>query len=92
MTRGQLVSDDFVSLPAFTAYASLLSDGTASDWLSLATQPLPAATSNARDTRARSRSNYGRPLADIEADLLGIADPAPKASDALGRRKTGGTA
>jgi hypothetical protein len=92
MTRGQLVSDDFMSLPAFSAYASLLTQGTPSDWFSLTTRPMPEKTSSAQDIRARSRTSYGRPLADIEADLLGIADAPAPGTDRIGRMPRNGGA
>jgi hypothetical protein len=86
-TRGQLTADDFMSLPAFSAYATLLTRGTPSDWMSLTTRPTPPVTSDPAAIRARSRASYGRPLAEVEADLLGIADAPAAPGDDLGRAR-----
>lgn len=91
----RLEAADFQALPAFQAYAQLLSGNQATPWCSVATLPLPP-RSTARQgalARDRSRTRYGQPLASIEADLAGlVADAsgvAPADSDAerLGRRR-----
>lgn len=91
-TRGQLHADDFQSLPAFQAYASLLAGGTTSDWMSVTTRPMPAPTTRADTVRAASRGRYGRPRAEIDAELLGMTEPTTGRSDGLGRAPRTGDA
>ena len=88
LTHGDLTPEDFERLPAFQAYASLLVDNTSSRWLSLSTRPLGPPTSNPAALRARSRAQWGRPLDEIEAELLALTErPTRQAggSDAIGR-------
>ena len=94
-SSGQLEAADFQALPAFQAYAQLLSGNQAAPWCSLATTPLPPTTRLRGEALARDRSRvrYGQPLATIEADLAALVAGAPgaraSASDAepLGRRR-----
>ena len=90
-TRGELTHEDFQSLPAFQAYASLLVDGTTAPWLSLSTQPLPRPTRPSADVRNRSRDLYGQPLDEVEADLLSLIDNRTKSDDPIGRVPKGGS-
>jgi len=87
LTRGELVHDDFELLPAFHAYASLLVDGSPAPWCSLTTEPLPHATANPADLRARSRQQWGRSLDEVEAELLALVDRPSRGRDGdqLGR-------
>ena len=72
-TGGALTARDFQELPAFNAYASLLVGGNRAPWCSLATKPLPARAQDAAVIRASSRERYGRPIAEVEAELLDAA-------------------
>jgi hypothetical protein len=77
MARGSdLAPQDFTSLPAFQAYASLLSSNTPTPYASLSTQPLPEPTGQTADIRRRSRERYGRPLSDVEAVWAELAGQA----------------
>ena len=90
MARGtELEPDDFTALPAFQAYASVLAEGSPMAYGSLATRPLPPVSSDAADIRAGSRTRYGRPLSDIEADLAELAGGANTAAESLGRQPRG---
>lgn len=84
-TRGRLTSEDFESLPAFAAYASLLSRNQMGDWVSLTTDPLPPALRAAEAVRARSRTRYGQPLDEVEADLLNLVEPPKSSRETFGR-------
>lgn len=88
MTQGQLQAEDFESLRAFTAYASLLSANTTGPWVSLTSLPAIAPLRDPALVRARSRATYGQALSDIEADLLALTEPAAASSDEpLGRSR-----
>ena len=89
--RGELVADDFELLPAFHAYASLLVDGSPAPWTSLTTRPFTEAVRDPDIVRTQSRSSYGVPLSDIEAELMALADTSSSAGDQLGRSRRGGT-
>lgn len=72
-TNDLLSPRDFQELPAHTVYASLLAGGDRAPWATLRTRPLPAKRQDAEVVRARSRAHYGRPIAEVEADLLAAA-------------------
>lgn len=79
MAAGQsiLSAEDFMSLPAFHVYASLIRDNSVQPWASGVTNPPPPETSDPDEIRRLSRQRYGQPLADIEAgfaELLTGAD------------------
>ncbi len=76
ISRGQVEADDLLALPAYQAYAQVLVDGTPAPWVSLSTRLMPPATSNPAAIRHLSRSQYGQPLTDIEADLIALTMPS----------------
>lgn len=84
-TRGRLVAEDFESLPAYAAYASLLSNNETGSWVSLGTEPLPPPLRGADDVRARSRARFGQPLDEVEADLLNLLEPPTSSRETFGR-------
>jgi hypothetical protein len=84
-TRGRLVAEDFESLPAYAAYASLLSNNETGSWVSLGTEPLPPPVRGADDVRARSRARFGQPLDEVEADLLNLLEPPTSSRETFGR-------
>ncbi|MGL5827858.1 MAG: helicase HerA domain-containing protein [Nocardioides sp.] len=89
-TRGVLGPEDFEALPAFEGYASVLVDGASAPWVSLRTRPMPPISADLTAVRRLSAARYGRPLGEIEADLLSLvespATAAQSATDAdLGR-------
>lgn len=93
-TNGMLTPRDFQELPAFSAYASLLVGGDRAPWCSMRTRPLPVAAQDAGVIRALSRERYGRPIAEVEAELLAVAGfGSDKADESFGRsRRSGGVA
>lgn len=85
---GALVREDFRALPAFRAYAQLLSSGSTAPWVSLSTRPLPKALRSPQTLRARSADRYGQPLDEVETDLLSLLghDANPNAAATLADR------
>ncbi|MCL2091632.1 MAG: type IV secretion system DNA-binding domain-containing protein [Micrococcales bacterium] len=69
-------ADDFTALPAFHVYASLMEQGQVQPFASGRTWPLIAPTTDGDALRADSASRYGRPLAEVEAELVGDSDSA----------------
>ncbi len=89
MARGhELQPEDFTALPAFAAYASVLSGGTPTPFASLRTRPLPPASNRAADIRRASRQRYGRPLSEVEQGWSSLAGQVSD-DDVLGRRPLG---
>lgn len=89
-TSGQVDAADFQTLPVFQAYASLLVGGSSAPWCSLATQPLPPASVRPDAIRAASRARYGRPLDEVEQDLLSLMQTGTHgqtSDDVVGRRR-----
>ena len=70
---GVLTPRDLQELPAFAAQASLLVDGDRMPWCTIRTRPLSAPVQPAERVRALSRQRYGRPLEQVEAQLLRVA-------------------
>ena len=55
----QLEPTDFLTLPAYTAYATVMSGGAQQPWCTVRTLPPPEVTGLAQEIRRRSTSNYG---------------------------------
>ncbi|KJR10082.1 type IV secretion system DNA-binding domain-containing protein [Gordonia sihwensis] len=94
-TNGALTARDFQELPAFTAQASLLVEGDRMPWCTIRTHPLPPKIQSAAHLRRRSRNRYGRPLGEVEAELLAIGGWTRNtpADESFGRsRRAGGEA
>ena len=92
-TGGVLAPRDFQELPAYTTYASLLVGGDRAPWCSLVTRPLLEPAQDAELIRALSRERYGRPIADVEAELLasaGFGESTAATSGTFGRQQRGG--
>lgn len=88
-SHGQLMPEDFATLPAFHAYAQLLVDGAQVPWCSLHTEPLPAATASSEVVRETSRRRYGQAISEVERDLLGLVQPGSEDQVPLGRSRPG---
>jgi hypothetical protein len=69
---GQLQPIDFQRLPRFEAYAQLVAEGQVSGFASIRTLPLPPASSDPQALRRLSRERYGRPVAEVEAEIAGL--------------------
>jgi hypothetical protein len=94
MAAGQqrITAEDFSALPAFHVYAALLHHNSLQPWASATTLPAPRRCSDPGAVRAASRSRYGQPLAQVEADFAALLDPSTTTSGsstttATGRRK-----
>lgn len=92
-TGGALTARDFQELPAFTAYASLLVQGNRAPWCTVSTERLADATGDVEQIRSRARARYGRPVAEVEADLYRVAglghDAPPEENFGRARRTPG---
>lgn len=94
MTAGQsdLTPSDFTALPVFHIYASLVKDGAVQPWASGVTLPPPRSTSNPDSIRRRSREQFGRPIAEVEAGFLSVLDQSSSVTDepigGIRRRRT----
>jgi DNA helicase HerA-like ATPase len=89
---GKLVEDeDFISLGAYEAIARVATSEGVSTPITLITAPPSKPTGVANAVRAASRTAYGRPIADVEAEIdarrrvTGTAQNKPK----LGTQKWG---
>lgn len=95
-SNGLLVPQDFSDLPVFTAQASLQVRGERLPWCTIRTRPLPPPRQSAEYVCAISRANYGRPISEVEADLLALAGWSDHSTpdESFGRttRPSGGTA
>lgn len=92
-TNGVLMARDFQELPAYGVYASLLARGDRAPWCSLTTRPLPGPSNGEATIRALSRARFGRPIKEVEAELLavgGFGKPQERESFGRTRRKPGG--
>ncbi|MFL6137364.1 MAG: type IV secretory system conjugative DNA transfer family protein [Frankiaceae bacterium] len=83
---GDLEPVDFVSLPRFHAYASLVAHGQVTPYAALRTLPLTEPCSDPTALQAASRARWGQPLDEIEAGFAALLHPKRPVTDALGRR------
>ncbi|HZQ64973.1 MAG TPA: type IV secretory system conjugative DNA transfer family protein [Gaiellaceae bacterium] len=85
---------DFQRLRRYEAYAQLVAGGEVMDFASIRTLPLPAATSDPQAVRESSRVHYGRPVAEVEAEIRKLVEgdaTTPAEDDIAPRRRPGGT-
>ena len=83
--RGQVDQEDLESLPAFSAYASLLVHGSPAPWASLRTRPLGQPTNNVHDLRRMSRDNYGVSGSETDDLLRGLVEQPAPSNERIGR-------
>ncbi|HEX3781434.1 MAG TPA: type IV secretion system DNA-binding domain-containing protein [Pseudonocardiaceae bacterium] len=88
---GRLVSDDdFINLGAYEAIARIATPEGVSAPITLTTKPLSEPTGLANAVRVASRTTYGRPVAQVEAEIDGrrrLGDDHPKKKPKLGPQK-----
>jgi hypothetical protein len=77
---------DFQRLRRYQAYAQLLVGGEVTDFASLRTVPLPAATSDAKAIREASRLRYGRAVLEVENEIRAVVEGGVAEDARLGRR------
>jgi hypothetical protein len=83
---GKLEPRDFQRLHRFEAYAQLVVDGEVTEFASIKTLPLPAASTDTARIRAISRDRFGRSAQEVDAEIRRlIEDPGVDAP--VGRRR-----
>lgn len=88
-----LTAEDFRSLGAFEAYASLLADGSRAPYASIRTRPFGERLRSPMTVRRQSGQRWGRPIEEVDAALRELAGPPPAQpphEGPIGRRQTGG--
>jgi Helicase HerA, central domain/Type IV secretion-system coupling protein DNA-binding domain len=85
-SNGQLKDDDFQQLGRYEVYVQLVADGEVTGYASGKTLPPAPITGNAVRLREISRQRYGRPIAEVEAEINRIIDLAPPTEEHPGRR------
>jgi hypothetical protein len=78
---------DFMTLPPFEAYATLVADGAQQPWCSLRTLPPPAPTGLADRIRAASREQYGATTQSAASPGAVAASGEATNSDEVGRKR-----
>ena len=82
----ELTPNDLTALPAFHVYASLAtSSGQTTPYASGKTSPLPPAISDPVMLRRASQERYGRPLDEVERDLMELAQSQAASTDTAGQ-------
>jgi len=94
----ELDKQDFMYLPRFGIYTTLIQDGSSTGWFSARTLPAESPLGDPVDMRSRSAQRYGRDIVDVEAELRGqtglSSDSATKpisSDDPIGRRRAKGS-
>jgi hypothetical protein len=87
-SEGFLDAKDFQRLHRFEAYARLVVDGEVSDYASIKTMPLAPATVDAARIRLLSRTRYGRPVAEVDAEIRQLIESAGIEAPVGRRRRT----
>lgn len=82
-----LIAEDFMALPQYGVYASLMRNGRHLGWVSGETAPPPAVTSNPVEIVAASQSRYGRDPEPPESSARTAQGRRSAASEPIGRRK-----
>jgi hypothetical protein len=83
---------DFMLLPRFGVYTQLMNGGHSTGWVSGKTTPASRAITNAEHLKAASAETYGRPAAEVEAEVIeaiglkGDPETADKSEAPVGRR------
>ena len=72
--NGQLHADDFQQLGLHEVYVRLVVGGRVTGFASGRTLPPPAVTSDPAVVREGSRLRYGRPVAEVEAEIARLAE------------------
>lgn len=92
-----LEPQDFMYLPRFGIYATLMQGGHSTGWFSARTLPPDAAARTPAELRARSAAAYGRDAAEVERELMtaiGLGNKPkgdkPHPDEPIGRRRTSG--
>lgn len=81
-----LIAEDFMTLPQYDIYASLMRKGRHLGWVSGQTSPPPAPTSDPVEIVAESRARYGRDPGPAESRTPSVDARRPAADEPIGRR------
>jgi hypothetical protein len=82
----ELTSEDFMTLPQYGIYASLMRNGRHLGWVSGQTSPPPAVTSSPVDIIAASQARYGSNSEPAESNTEVADARRPAADGPIGRR------
>lgn len=77
LSQGELVPEDYQSLPRYHAYASLLVSGETQPPFSLRTIALGKPLRSLDSAQGQSRVRFGQPLSDVEKDLMDFIEGVP---------------
>lgn len=83
---------DFMGLPRYQIYTSIQSGKQSTGWMSGTTLPPPPSIRTAQQLKEESASRYGRPAAEVEAELVRLLQleqetNPPESNSPIGRRK-----
>lgn len=81
-----LEAQDFIGLPAYHAYATLMQQGRSTGWLSVTTRPAPPARQEPASLYAASHQRYGVPAARTEQQLINLTNPSHQAPPPSGQQ------
>lgn len=90
-TAPGLEAQDFMLLPTYHAYATLMQKGASTGWFSIGTAPPPASKGSASDLYAASQERYGVPATDTDTELVellhapGFEDHTDREDGPIGR-------
>ncbi len=90
-----LEAQDFIELPAYHAYATLMQQGRSTGWLSVTTRPAPPDRQEPASLYAASHQRYGVPAARTEQQLINLTKPSHHATqppDSPAKPSTGSAA
>jgi hypothetical protein len=85
-TTRDLEAEDFQRLSRFEVYLRLVAGGEVTGFASGKTLPPSTVISDPEQVRATSRERYGRPVAEIEAEIRRLIEGDRDDSESLGRR------
>lgn len=74
---GTVTEHDFMNLHAYEGFARIATETGVSEPVSFKALPPPDSRGSSARARYVSRQNYGRPLADVEAEIAAWRKPAP---------------
>jgi hypothetical protein len=90
LSGGVLSSEDFQRLRRFEAYAQIVERGEIMSPVSIRTLPLSSVTGDPGALRTDSRERYGRPVAEVDAEIRKLIEGEPDPTDPVGRRRRSG--
>jgi hypothetical protein len=92
-----LEAQDFMFLPRFGIYTTLMQDGSSTGWFSARTLPAEPTVRDPIELRVRSAALYGRDAREVETEVLksigiktDVSSPSDDHDDPIGRRPTSG--